>query len=964
MSEKRPLDPERWRKVERLYHAALECDRAAREAFLREACAADPDLQREVEELLAYQERAGGFIETPAMHVAARQEALLENTLSPGTRLGNFEIVELIGRGGMGEVYRARDTRLGRSVALKILPPEVASDTSRKRRFLQEARTASALNHRNIVTLHDLGADRGIDFIVMEYVSGKTLNKLIPRGGLPLPEAVRYALEIASAFVTAHAAGITHRDLKPANVIVTEDGTAKVLDFGLAKVAASAPATGDATQTESGVILGTPAYMSPEQAQGQLEDARSDIFSFGVVLYEMLAGRRPFQGADRISTLAAVVQQEPPTLAEARRGVPRELEAVILRCLRKNPSQRFQRMADVQAALLQLQPRLDKLRPARKPRTPIRYARLAAAIAALGILAAGVRLYLRRMPTPRPVSEWVKLTDLADSAVWPALSPDGRMLAYIRGPGTFFTSGQIYVKMLPDGPAVELTHDGYQKFAPVFSPDGSQIAYSVIRTVDAWETWEVPVLGGEPRLMLPNAEGLTWIDNQHVLFSEIKRGIQMGVVTAAENRSGERDVYIPSRERGMAHFSRLSPDGKWVLVVEMDNAHWLPCRLLPFDGSSAGRTVGPEHAMCTSVAWSPDGAMMYFTSSDGGSAGARWSIWRQRFPDGPLQQMTFGPTDQDGVAIASDGRSFLTSVGMREDTLWYHDASGERQISAEGYADLAGSHIFLPDHRKFLYRVASVPAPWGADESGTAPAELWLANLDSGRSERVLSGFSVGRYDVSANGKQVLFSAAAPNGRMQLWVAAIDRSFSPRQIPFAANAEAGIFGPAGDVFFQGNDGPRNFIYRMKPDGADCHKVAGPMVSFLGMSPDAQWVVGTVAVADAHDSLATNAWPVTGGGPTTLCYGDCLADWSPDGRFIRISLMEHAGDSGARTARGYAIPLPRGEMLPRLPAAGIHNLADLARLPGARPFAAGNRGDTVYAFTKESIHRNIYRIPIP
>ena len=221
MSEKRPVDPDRWRQVESLYHAALERAPAKRPAFLRDACRDDPDLQREVEQLLAYQERTDNFIETPPINMIARQEAMTPESNIPvdlpqGTRLGNFEIVELIGRGGMGEVYRARDTRLGRSVALKILPPEVAADASRKRRFLQEARTASALNHRNIVTLHDVGADRGIDFIVMEYVPGKTLNKIIPPGGLPIQEAVRYALEIADAFVTAHAAAIIHRDLKPA----------------------------------------------------------------------------------------------------------------------------------------------------------------------------------------------------------------------------------------------------------------------------------------------------------------------------------------------------------------------------------------------------------------------------------------------------------------------------------------------------------------------------------------------------------------------------------------------------------------------------------------------------------------------------------------------------------------------------------------------------------------------------
>jgi serine/threonine protein kinase len=234
-------------------------------------------------------------------------------------------------------------------VALKILPADLAEDPQRKRRFFQEARAASALNHPNIVTLHDVGFDGGADYLVMEYVQGKTLDKLIPNAGLNVKEALGWAIQIADAFVNAHAAGIAHRDLKPGNIMINEAGLAKVLDFGLAKVERTPDQPG-MTQTLPGVVVGTLGYMSPEQAQGEVEDTRSDIFSFGVLLYEMLSGRRPFESKDRVSTLSAIVNQEPPILI----GVPHNLERLIHRCLAKDPAQRYQRMVDVKAALEEL----------------------------------------------------------------------------------------------------------------------------------------------------------------------------------------------------------------------------------------------------------------------------------------------------------------------------------------------------------------------------------------------------------------------------------------------------------------------------------------------------------------------------------------------------------------------------------------------------------------------------------
>src|SRR5574340_268865 len=270
-----------------------------------------------------------------------------------GQRLLHYEVTEKLGEGGMGVVYKARDTHLDRFVALKVLPAHAMTNQDRKRHFIQEAKAASALNHPNIITIHDIDADGAVDFIAMEYVHGKTLDALIGRKGLPLKDALRFAVQITGALARAHDAGILHRDLKPSNVMVDDHGLVKVLDFGLAKLTQPDENEADATRTvkpttEEGKIVGTAAYMSPEQAEGKPLDARSDIFSFGAMLYEMITGRRAFHGDTSVSTLAAVINREPAPLGES---VPREVERVITRCLRKDPGRRFFHMQDLKVAL-------------------------------------------------------------------------------------------------------------------------------------------------------------------------------------------------------------------------------------------------------------------------------------------------------------------------------------------------------------------------------------------------------------------------------------------------------------------------------------------------------------------------------------------------------------------------------------------------------------------------------------
>src|SRR5215475_5346310 len=281
-----------------------------------------------------------------------------------GQSILHYRVLEKLGEGGMGVVYKARDTHLDRLIAIKILPPDKISDPERKRRFVQEAKAASALNHPNIITIYDIGQADGIDFISMEYVAGKTLDRLIPRHGMRLNEALKCAVQVADALARAHAAGIIHRDIKPGNVMLDEHGLAKVLDFGLAKLTETTYAEDEATQTlrhstEEGKIVGTVAYMSPEQAEGKKIDARSDIFSFGSVLYEMVTGEKAFLGDTKASTLAAILKDSPRPASKLVDGLPREMERLISRCMKKEVNQRSQHMDDVKIALQELKEESD-----------------------------------------------------------------------------------------------------------------------------------------------------------------------------------------------------------------------------------------------------------------------------------------------------------------------------------------------------------------------------------------------------------------------------------------------------------------------------------------------------------------------------------------------------------------------------------------------------------------------------
>jgi len=361
------MTPERWQQVKRIFHDAGERAPEERADFLDAACHGDAELRLEIESLLAVHDRAGDFMQQPAMNVTLPGgSGAAEAEIEAGRLIDHYRVERRIGTGGMGEVYLAHDTRLGRRVALKLLRADFTRDGERVRRFEQEARAASALNHPNILTIYEIGRVAETHFIATEFVAGETLRAMIARGELTLGAAIDISLQTAGALAAAHHAGIVHRDVKPENIMVRPDGYVKVLDFGLAKLSERLDATTkisrasfEAVKTQPGIVMGTVSYMSPEQARGYDVDARSDIFSLGVVVYELIAGRGPFTGPSANDVIAALLNREPPPLDNFIRQLPRELPRIVGRALVKAPDERYQQVAELQSDLKEMKRRLE-----------------------------------------------------------------------------------------------------------------------------------------------------------------------------------------------------------------------------------------------------------------------------------------------------------------------------------------------------------------------------------------------------------------------------------------------------------------------------------------------------------------------------------------------------------------------------------------------------------------------------
>ena len=567
-----------------------------------------------------------------------------------GRTLDHYRIESKLGEGGMGVVYRAHDVHLNRTVAAKVLPPEKFADSDRRERFVREARAASALNHPNIVTIYDIRSEEGVDFIVMEFVEGRTLDEAIPPGGMRVAEALGYGVQIADALARAHGAGILHRDIKPSNVMLTGEGRVKILDFGLAKLLEPVEPSPDGATltrplTEEGVVVGTAPYMSPEQAEGRPLDARSDVFSFGAVLYEMVTGRKPFTGDSRVAILSRILTAEPMPPHELAAAIPPDLEKAILRCLRKDPARRYQTMADLKVALEDLKAEsASGSAPAAVSDAKAPSSRRWVWAAAALVLVAGAFFAWRaqRVPTSGESFRAVALTTLPGVEFYPSFSPDGDDVAFT-WPGPRQDNPDIYVQRIGSGSPLRLTTDPLNDYNPVWSPDGRWIAFLRSQPLApsglrSRELRLIPPLGGPERKLAdirsqdfagglyPDAVYLAWSpDSSSLVVTDSPGEGQPDALFVVSLETGEKRQLTNPQPPVLADTSpAVSPDGSSLVFLRRTSWGSGQLRLLALGKGliAAGEPerLTPAELRADYPAWMPDGKEIVFS--------AKGNLWR------------------------------------------------------------------------------------------------------------------------------------------------------------------------------------------------------------------------------------------------------------------------------------------------------------------------------------------------
>jgi eukaryotic-like serine/threonine-protein kinase len=758
--------------------------------------------------------------------------------LFAGQRLGSYEVLSPLGAGGMGEVYRARDTRLGRDVAIKVLPSDRLADETRRQRFVREARAASALSHPHIVTIHEIETAGGIDFIVMELVPGRTLAERI-RPGMRLGEALRIAIAVADGLARAHAAGIVHRDLKPANVMVGDDGSVKVLDFGLAKLFADRAPGGDgdgATATaealsssRSGTIAGTPGYMSPEQATGAPVDSRSDVFSFGALLYEMVTARRAFAGDSAADTLAKVVTSDPAPPTRVARGVPDELEKLILRCLRKEPARRLQHMDDVKLLLEEIRDDVATRSAAPAPAARRATRGLLAALAALIVLVGGLLAW--RRGSGAPPMRLLPVTTMAGTESFPCFSPDGTQVAFSwegeGRPAGGLADRDIWVKLVAGTEMRRLTSGPDDDWNPSWSPDGSQVAF--LRFAPGAFPFEgtvhvVSALGGADRRLgelKAFFSQISWSPDGRWLAvgrrrQEGENAPQASGIHVIPVGGGDSHAVTTPPQPGWDTHPAFSPDGRRLAYVSCAGIITPPCDVFVIDldetlvASSAPRRLSDRSGPIHGVAWTRDGQFVIYARSgmyfQGRGIGGS-HLWRVAADGGrPPERIELAPSGSFAPATTPARDRLLFALDRSDfDIYGYEPGGAVRPVMASSSVDYGPR--FSPDGRRIVFesfRSGDTKNIWVADADGSNPVQLTQPpNQD-------------GAPGWSPDGRRIVFNRSEPNQTPDLWTMDADGG-SQRRL-----AE---HGPYSGVPVWSRDGRWIYYREDRKDGQDLVRIA-------------------------------------------------------------------------------------------------------------------------------------------
>jgi eukaryotic-like serine/threonine-protein kinase len=886
------MTPERWQQVKEIFNSAINYRPEERSSFISNACSGDEELRNQVESLIASHEESGSFIDKPAFEAAASLLMREKIELNSGQMIASYEVISFISRGGMGEVYLAEDKRLGRKVALKLLPASFTTDDDRLRRFEREARAASALNHPNIITIYEITKAAGSHVIATEFVEGETLRNRLNRSELSLAETLNVAMQVADALSAAHKAGIIHRDIKPENIMLRPDGYVKVLDFGLAKlseqtspvVAAEAPTI--QVRTGSGIVIGTAGYMSPEQARGLSVDHRSDIFSLGAVIYEMLARRKPFEGETPSDTMAAILKTEPAPLARVAQGVPSELIRIVNKSLRKDREERYQVVKDLWLDLktlkqdLEFQDKLDRsvstdvdgtaILPVGEPTATLSGPRHTSSRSAISNISDSISLEIKRHKVVaaltllvvlfvvaagsfgvynwlHPVARFweVKLARLTNSGnvIDATISPDGKYIVYVLSDRSMQSLYIRQVSTANDKLIIPPAQVGF--FGMTFSPDGTEIYYVLKVGLDQGTLYRIPTLGGAPPVkVLEGIDAAISFSPDHKQFVFVRGNYpntgKSALVIAHIDGSGERDLVVKKNPEQFAPIfftgPSWSPDGKLVAASVVTTGGYSKVVAFSVEDGNEKNLTTESWLFSARVQWLRDMSGLLVIAGD---TPVSAMIYHISYPDGRVRRVTNDLNSYRAMGLTQDGKQLTTVQVQGLVNLWVvpdGDATKEVRLptgNVSNFFSLTGTNVsWVPDGRiVFVSNESGNPDIWITDSNGTNRKQL-TANRDTNVSPVV-----------TADGRYIVF-VRWHDGKKNIWRMNLDGS-NPVQLTSGLYEGFPALSPDSRwVIYTSLDGDQPTLWRVSIDGGQAVQVTDHVVTSSAVSPDGKSIAFT------------------------------------------------------------------------------------------------------------------------
>ena len=917
-----------WENLKELFHAALALPQRERAAYLEQACNGDIALRQAVESLLKSHEETNNFVDAPAYQAAADM-LVDEAELKPGQTVTHYRIVSRLGEGGMGTVYLAEDARLRRKVALKVLPPDLAADKDRIRRFEQEAQAAAVLNHPNIAHIYEVGEENATHFIAMEFVDGVTLREKIADENPGLGELLKFLQHAGEGLAKAHAAGIVHRDLKPDNIMITRDGHTKLLDFGLAKLLDAATLSGlDITCQHSrpGTVLGTVGYMSPEQAQGRVNeiDHRSDIFSFGCILFEVATRRRPFEGRDALDSLHNIVHALSPPIKELNPNAPEGLQRIVSGCLEKDPDRRYQSIKEVAVEIEELREVNAASTRTNDPfyrqstatwttsisapptssteiliseikRHKTGFALITFSVVLL-ILAAGYGVYklngahaARVKPSQMRISRLTTGGRIGNAVISDnvAISPDGKYVVFVTA-----ESGKqaLWVRQVAASSLVQIaTPIASTYLGTTFSPDGEFVYFTRVDDQDPLGAlYQVPVLGGTPRKILVNVTSVVTFspDGSRIAFTRYPKAGESFLASANIDGTGEQTLATRKQPQFFSSYGlSWSPDGELIACGVLMNSINSPAQLIgvPTRG-------GPERILTSQsfrdifhVAWLGDGNGLVLTAAPQGSTRGV-QLFLVSYPSGNVSRITndLDSYGQSSLGLTTDGRTIVTTQKESSLQIFVVDKSKEStqalQVSNGKYDGETG--VTWTPEGKIVYET----------QSGEN-IDIWSMNSDgSDLRQLTVDGEPKSYPSVSPDGRYVVF-AGTQSTVSNLCRMDIDGSNLKQLLPTNTPAFFPIVSPdSSSVVFNSGHSGNLVLWKVGIDGGQAKQLTDTMSVFPAISPDGKWVAFFAYARSADGKPRIEIVPFSGG-PVTRSFdispgfvpdNHPILRWTPDG----------------------------------------------------------------------------------